>query len=773
MLRIRAGSCLRWNPCKGGSVSTSGSILGTRVVRIEDPRFLTGQGTYIANLDQPGALHLSFVRSSMAHALITAIDTSDAAAMPGVVAVYTSADVDLEPAKGMRLLNQKMVRPYLATDRVRFVGEPIAVIVSETKSQGVDAADRVIVDYEPLPVVLDLADANSDAVIVHPEAGTNLVGTFPGAPDPAIFADCEVVVELTIENQRLAPAPMEGRSAIAIWDGERLTQWACSQGAHGSRDGIAEALGVAPELVRVIVPDVGGGFGAKNGLYAEEILVGWVAKKIGRPARWTETRSENMLTMGHGRAQRQVAKMGGTRDGRITAYRLDVLQDSGGYAGFGAVLPIMTRMMASGVYDIANVEFESRSLITNTTPTEAYRGAGRPEASAAIERIIDEFASVCGIDPVVVRRKNYLQPSAFPLKTKMGAAYDSGEYEASLDRALTAAGYDELRAEQQRRQTAGDSVVLGIGLSTYVETTNPMGGPEYGAVEITLDGGAIVRTGSSSHGQGHHTAWAMIVSQETGIAMDKIDFRFGDTADIDHGGGTGGSRSLQTGGSAAKLAAIDVVELARLKAADLLEANVDDVQLDLARGAFHVAGSVSPAKTWAEIAAASDEPLFAGADFKPEGATFPFGTHVCVVEVDTETGHVKVLRHVACDDAGTIINPLLVDGQVHGGLAQGIAQALIEEVRYDAAGNPITSNLADYGFISAAELPSFERVPMETPTPRNPLGAKGIGEAGTIGATPAVHNAVVDALRHLGVRHVDMPCTASKVWAAIQAVRTA
>jgi aerobic carbon-monoxide dehydrogenase large subunit len=747
------------------------SILGTRVMRVEDPRFLRGEGTYIANLDLPGALHISYVRSAMAHARINAIDTTEAKSMPGVVAIYTAADVDLAPAVGMFLLNQDVLRPFLATDEVRFVGDLIAMVISETKEQGVDAAELVVVDYEPLEPVLDMAEARTNANVLHASAGTNVVFSIPGPAGDTTFADCEVVVELTIENQRVAPAPMEVRAAAATWDGKRLTQWACSQGAHGARDGIAAALGLEPAQVRAITPDVGGGFGAKSGTYPDEILVGWAAKKLGRPMRWTETRSENMLAMGHGRAQRQVAKMGGTRDGRITAYRLDVLQDAGAYATFGSVLPFMTRMMAGGVYDIAAIEFESTSLLTNTTPTEAYRGAGRPEATAAIERTIDEFARVCGVDPAEVRRKNFIQPAAFPLTTSMGAAYDSGEYEAALDKALAAAGYAELRADQATRRANGDVVQLGIGLAAYVETTNPMANSEYGAVEITADGGAIVRTGSSSHGQGHATAWTMIVSQATGIPMDKIEFRFGDTDDIDHGGGTGGSKSLQVGGTAARMAADNVVDMARQRAADLLEAALEDVTLDLGRGVFHVAGSPAPARTWAEVAAAALEPLFAGADFQPEGATFPFGVHVSVVEVDTETGSVAIVRHIACDDAGTIINPLLVDGQVHGGLAQGIAQALLEEVCYDDLGNPITSNLADYAFISAAELPSFERVPMETPTPRNPLGAKGIGEAGTIGSTPAVHNAIINAVSHLGVTHIDMPCTPRRVWAAIEAAR--
>ena len=748
------------------------SILGTRVVRVEDPRFLTGQGTYIGNLDLPGAVHVSYVRSTMAHARILSVDTSEAESMPGVLHVWTAKDVDLVPARpDMRMLNQDMAFPYMAIDTVRYVGEVVAMIISEEKAQGVDAAETVVVDYEPLPVVTDVDESLKGDVILHPEAGTNVVLTFANEDPTDVFAGCEVVVELTIENQKVATAPLEARACAARWDDGKLTQWACSQGAHGARDGLAKAYGVDPSDVRVITPDVGGGFGAKNGLYPDEVLVGWAARKIGRPVRWTESRTENMLAMGHGRAQRQRTKMGGTKDGRITAYRNDVLQDAGAYPKGGAVLPFMTRLMAGGVYDIENVRFQSHSVVTNTSPVVAYRGAGRPEAAAAIERTIDEFARACGMDPTEVRRKNYLRPEQFPLVTKTGAKYDSGEYEKSLDMVLQAAGYAELRAEQKRRRESGDPVQMGIGISTYVETTNPMGSGEFGAVEITADGGAIVRTGSSPHGQGHHTSWAMIVNHMTGIPMDRIEFRFGDTQDVARGGGTGGSRSLQVGGSAVKLAAEAVIEKARQLAADLLEAAPEDIVLDTARGSFHVQGSPQPARTWADLAVGADITLAADVDYVPEGSTFPFGSHVCVVDVDTETGSVSVRRHVACDDAGTIINPLIVDGQVHGGLAQGIAQALLEEVLYDEDGNPTTANLADYGFISAAELPSFERVPMETPTPRNPLGAKGIGEAGTIGATPAVHNAVVDAVSHLGVHHIDMPCTAQRVWNAIQSAR--
>ncbi|MBJ7368853.1 MAG: xanthine dehydrogenase family protein molybdopterin-binding subunit, partial [Ilumatobacteraceae bacterium] len=461
------------------------SILGTRVVRIEDPRFLTGEGTYIANLPMPGALHLTFVRSSMAHARLIGIDASEALSMPGIRAVWTAADIDITPAGPANgMMNKAMMCPYLAIDTVRYVGDLVAIVVSEDIASGVDAAETVIVDYEPLPAVLDMDDSFSNRVLLHPDAETNVVLTFAARSNDDIFADCEVVVDLVIENQRVAPAPMEVRSCVSTWDGTRLTQWACSQGAHGARDGLAEVFGLEKSQVRVITPDVGGGFGAKSGVYPEEILVGWATRKLGVPVRWTESRTENMLAMGHGRAQRQRTRMGGTRDGRITAYRLDLLQDAGAYARAGAVLPYMTRMMAGGVYDIANVQFESNSVVTNTTPTVAYRGAGRPEATAAIERTLDEFARVCGIDPAEVRRRNYIAPSAFPLTTSMGAKYDSGEYAAALELALKAAGYDQLLVEQKKRRDSKDPVQIGIGIASYVETTNPMGSGDYGSVEI-------------------------------------------------------------------------------------------------------------------------------------------------------------------------------------------------------------------------------------------------------------------------------------------------
>jgi carbon-monoxide dehydrogenase large subunit len=566
------------------------------------------------------------------------------------------------------------------------------------------------------------------------------------------------------------------RASAAAWVGDRLHQWVSTQHAQGIKTAIAAANGVEESVVRIITPDVGGGFGAKIGTYPEEMLLGPIATRLGRPVRWTETRSESMMALGHGRAQVQNVTIGGTRDGRVTHYRLHVVQDSGAFADMGAILaPFMTRPMSSGVYAIPNIECRTTSVVTNTTPTVAYRGAGRPEATAAIERAMDLFAAEVGKDPAEVRRLNLIAKFDQPHTTVIGQTYDVGDYERSLDLALEAAGYDELRAEQARRREAGDPVQLGIGVSIYVEITGgvpPMG--EAAKIEIDDDGGATSYTGTSPHGQGHDTAWSMIASAQTGIPIDRITLVWGDTDLVPAGGGTMGSRSLQQGGAAVDKAAAELVEKAKALAARSLEAAEADIVLDVDAAAFHVAGTPSVATTWGELAVLArqdGDPLMIDTRFEAASPTFPFGAHVAVVEVDTETGRVQLIRHVACDDAGVVLNPLLLDGQRHGGVAQGAAQALLEEVRYDADGNPITSNLADYAMISATELPSFELVGMETPTPVNPLGAKGIGESGTIGSTPAIQSAVVDAVSHLGVRHIDMPTTPERVWAAIQDAR--
>ena len=761
-----------------GSPSGS-SVLGTRVTRVEDLAFLTVGGRYVGDVALPGAAHLTFVRSTIAHAMLLGVDVSAARDAPGVVAVFTAADLgDLPPAPpALPLANGGMVRPYLAADRVRFVGEPVALIVSETVAQGVDAAELVAVDYEPLAVVVDQEVAAAGEVLLFPDLGTNVTCEIPwgpALPDEELFAGCDVVVEARLVNQKMAVAPLEPRSCAAMWEGDRLTQWSCCQGAHAVKASLRGALGLDRGQVRVIVPDVGGAFGGKGGNYAEEILVGWTARRLGRPVRWTETRTEHMLSFVSGRAQVHYAKLGGTSDGTLIAYQLQVVQDVGAYpSSFAALLPSMTRLMATGTYAIPKVSYSAQGVVTNTTPVGAFRGAGRPEAAAAIERMVELFAAEAGLDSLDVRRRNHIPAADFPYTTPTGASLDSGAYTAALDLALRTAGYDELRAEQQRRRRAGDTTLLGSGVSSYVEVTNPAGTGDFGAITVNPDGSATVRTGSSPHGQGHVTSWSMLASEMTGIPLDRIAVHYGDTDEVPRGAGTGGSRSLQSAGSAVWEASGLLVERARQLAADTLEASVDDIVLDRSAAAFHVTGSPSVRLTWSELATTAAEPLEAEVDTEAPGPTFPFGSHVAVVEIDAETGRVILRRLIAVDDAGRVLNPLIVEGQIHGGVASGVAQALMEEIRYDTEGNPLTSNLADYAFISAAELPSFELASMETPSPRNPLGAKGIGESGSIGSTPAVQNAVVDALSHLGVRHVDLPLTPERVWGAIRAARTA
>jgi carbon-monoxide dehydrogenase large subunit len=705
------------------------SILGNEVQRVEDPRFLTGRATYVANLRPEGLAHVEFVRSPLAHGRITEIDVSDARAMPGVLAVVTAADLasNVTPA-GMVPMPPTLARPLLAADVVRFVGEPIVAIVAETLAQAVDATEAVIIDYDPLEPVVALDAALSDEVLIHPDHGSNVaMGSEPASTVPL---DAEVVVRQRIVNQRVAPCPLE--------------------------------------RVRVVVPDVGGGFGAKAVPYPEDLLLGVLSTASGRPVLWAEDRSSSMQALAHGRAQVLDVTLGGTRDGKFTHYRLDVTQDAGAHAMMSVFLPVMTRMMTTGVYEIPNVEMTWRSVLTTTTPNTSYRGAGRPEAAAALERIVDLFAAEIGMDPAEGRRRNYVPPEAFPYTTPVGTTYDVGDYPASLEMALEAAGYDDLRAEQARRRAEGGKL-MGIGLATYVEVTGPGGGAEFGSVELLPDGRFRVVTGSTPYGQGHVTTWAMLASDRLGVPMDRIEVVHGDTDLVPSGGVTGGSRSVQMAGSAVADASEKLVAAATDVAADLLEASATDVVFDSERGEFHVVGTPAVSVGWERVGEArADDPLETVSDLTQEGSTFPFGTHIAVVEIDPELGAVELVRFVAVDDAGTIINPLLAHGQVHGGIAQGVAQALMEEVLFDDDGNPLTSTFADYGIISAPELPSFEVLTMETPTPLNPLGAKGIGESGSIGATPAVQNAVVDALSHLGVRHVDIPCTAQRVWGALR-----
>lgn len=754
------------------------SMLGTDVQRKEDPKMLTVGGDYVDDLKVDGVLHAVFARSQMAHGTITSIETDEAAGMPGVVAVYTAADLGIEPnPPSMPMFNAEMKRARLAIDRVRFVGEPYAVVIAETRSQAVDAAETIWADIDPLPAVVSVHDSLKNEVLLHPDAGTNTSFAIPGS-GADVFEDCEVTVELSFRNHRLAPCPLETRAVVSQWSTvngkEHLTQWSENQGAHGTRDGLVAALGLEKDQVRVITPDVGGGFGAKNGTYPEDIVVAMAARELDRPVRWVETRSESMLGLVHGRGQEITAKIGGSRDGRVTGFRSHVIQDAGAYAEIGSVLPMFARNLATGPYDIANVDVSTVSTVTNTVPIGAYRGAGRPEAAQIIERMMDAFAAEIGMDPAEVRRKNYVAPDAFPYTNAMGTTMDSGNYEGALEGVLAQVDYAELRAEQARRREDPNAKLLGLGWSSYIEITNPVASPDFGSVEVRPDGSALLLTGVSPHGQGHYTVFAQIAADLLGIPFDKIEVAHGDTDLVARGGGTGGSRSLQIGGSAIKLAGESLIERAREIAATLLEANPDDIQLDVETGAFAVAGTPAVSVPWADVAAKAVEdqggaPFVSEADFQPEGVAFPFGSQLAVVEVDRETGEVELTRMVTCDDCGVMVNPMLVAGQVHGGVASGAAQALMEEFQYDEDGNPVTANFMDYALVSAAELPSFERRPQETPSPLNPLGAKGIGESGTVGATPAVQNAVVDALSHLGVRHIDIPTTSMRVWETITA----
>jgi carbon-monoxide dehydrogenase large subunit len=763
------------------------SILGTRVVRTEDPRLLTAGGVYVDDLRVPElaqAARVTFVRSPIAHAAITGIDAAAARQAPGVVAVLTVADLDDLPpppdgpgmtgTEGAPLpMGGPWSEPLLAVDRVRFVGEPVALVITNDRYQGEDAAELVSVDYEPLPAVVGPDAAITGTSLLFPPTGTNVAVTTGAPADPSTFADCEVVVEHTISNQRLAPVPMEGRAAAAQWADGKLTVWLSTQNAQISRFVLAGAFGLDPANIRVVAPDVGGGFGAKIGVDRDALLVAWAAKHTGTPLRWAETRSENLLAMTHGRAQRQVVKIGGSRDGRILAYRLEIIQDTGAYPRMGGFLPFLTSLMAAGPYDIAKVETAYRVIVTNTAPISAYRGAGRPEATAAIERAVDLFAAEIGMDPADVRRINLVPADKFPYSSPCGAVYDTGAYVEALDKVLAGSGYAELRAEQARRRERGDVVQLGLGLGSYVEiTAADAAGGETARLDVHDDGSATVYTGSSAHGQGHHTAWAMLVQSELGIDMEQVTVIHGDTDLIPLGVGTYASRSLQLGGVAVQKAAIEVKEQGRRLAADLLEASESDLELDVERGTWQVRGDPEASRTWAQVARqAGDAGLTASVNYTEGQPTFPFGTHLAVTEVDTETGKARLIRHVTVDDAGTVLNPVLAEGQRHGGIAQGVAQALLEEMVYDPDGNPVTGTLVDYAIITAAELPSFELLDSETPATGNPLGAKGIGEAGTIGATPATQNSIIDAVSHLGVRHIDMPATPERVWAAITAAR--
>ena len=749
-----------------------GSILGTRVTRTEDPALLTGTARYLADLPLTDRLHAVFVRSEIAHGVLGAIHVDDAVDMPGVVSVLTAAELDVPAHHGFAPVHDDFKRPPLAVDRVRFVGEPIAVVLAESFAAGVDAAQAVWADIEPLEAVTTADDALRDgAPVLFEPHGSNEAQVF--AEDaPVEFGD-EHVVRGTYVNQRMAVVPMEPDCAAAEVDPDtgRMTLWVSNQMPHLVHGQFCAALSLEQEDVRVVTPQVGGGFGGKAGLHSEYVVVGACALRTGRPVQWVPTRSEDMVTLPHSRGQVQHVELGCRADGRFTSMRIRLLGDAGAYPTIGAYLPGGTRRMAQGTYAFDAIECDIAVAATNTTSMGAYRGAGRPEATAMLERAVDQAALELGIDPIEIRKRNLLGDDVFPYTSFSGNTYDSGRYTLPLDRAADEVGYARLRAEQAARREADDRTLLGIGVAAYVEITAGGGPTEFGAVDVHADGSVTVFAGTQSHGQGHQTAYAMLVSDQTGIPVDKVRLVDGDTDAVRTGGGTGGSRSLQLGGSAVRGATELMVDQAKSVAARMLEADVADIVVDVAAGTIGVAGVPAQALTWADVATTAEtdgEPLHGEFDFHQDGATFPFGAHIAVVEVDRDTGHARVIRHVAVDDCGTVINPLLVQGQQHGGVAAGIGQALWECVAYDEDGNPVTSNLADYGIPTAAELPMFEVVSTETPTPLNPLGAKGIGEAATIGSTPAVQNAIIDAVSHLGVRHIDLPCSPERVWATIR-----
>lgn len=749
----------------------AGSILGHPVRRREDPRLVTGRGLYVDDLaPAQSGLFAVFVRSPYAHANVVGVDASAALAIPGVVGVHTEASLELPARKGFGGVPDPMERSPLAVGRVRFAGESVAVVVAETRALAEDGAEAVLARYEPLPPVVDPVAAAADgALLLYPEVGTNVCYRVAYGQAEDALAGAEVTIRASFRNQRLAPVPIEPNAVVAQPDPDTggVCVWASSQGPFLVRDSIAESLGLARSQVRVIAPDVGGGFGAKMTLYPEQVVVAALALRLGRQVRWVETRSENLVNMTQGRAQVQQVELGALRDGTALGLRVRVIADAGAYPQLGAWLPTFTGLMLSGVYAIPRIDYRAESVVTNTTATAAYRGAGRPEAATLIERSMDLLASELGLDPAEVRRRNFIAPDAFPLRTAAGADYDSGEYARALDRALELAGYSELRREQAERRARHDRRLLGIGLATYVEVTGGGASREFGSVQVRPDGSVIVHAGTSSHGQGHETTYAQLVADRLQVPMELVQVVHSDTGRVPRGGGTVGSRSMQMGATAIHLAAAEVIERGRRLAAEELEADPGD--LEVADGGLRVRGVPTSRRAWAELAVrAGAEGLRAEIDFKQVGRTYPFGAHVAVVEVDAETGDVRLRQHVAVDDCGTVLNPLLAEGQQHGGIAQGAAQALFEEVVHDADGSPRTASLLDYGIPTMNELPRFEVERTVTPTHLNALGVKGIGESGTIGSTPAVLNAVVDALAHLGIRHLDMPATPEKVWRAIR-----
>jgi carbon-monoxide dehydrogenase large subunit len=772
------------------------AMLGTSIKRREDPRLITGQATYVDDIKLLGMLHMAVLRSPYGHARINSINTEAARKHPGVVAVYTAEDlkgaVGVVPvAVPIGHIGEGMgVRMPLAEDKVRFYGDPVAVVIAEDRYTARDARDLIEVDYEPLPAVVDVEKAmQPDAPLLYESFGTNVaLSNHPSSEDidkviEQTKADGGVVVKARMVNQRLAPVPIETRGVVADFrkSDKTLTVWSSSQIPHLLRNLLASQLGLPQHQVHVIVPEVGGGFGCKLNVYPEELVASFAAMKLGHPVKWIEDRSENLAVTIHGRDQVDYIEVAATKEGKVTALKIHGISDLGSYSQiFTDVIMIAFGFPVScGAYDIPNLHLSFDVVFTNKVPTDAYRGAGRPEATYIAERAIDLVARELGKDPVEIRRLNFVQPDQFPYKSAAGAVYDTGNYEGALDKALEIASYSELRAEQARRRASGDKKLMGIGLSSYIEIcgfgpkgTAPVGLYESARMRVEQGGTVVVYTGSSPHGQGEETTFAQIVAEEFGIPIEQVSILHGDTDSTPEGRGTYGSRTTAVGGSAVFTAAQRLKEKMKQIASHMLEASVEDITLE--DGKFSVKGSPQKSVTFGEVALTANlsNTLAAGIEpglettvfWEPEACVFPFGTHVCVVEVDKDTGDAEITRYIAVDDCGRQLNPMLVEGQVHGGIAQGVGQAMWEGVEYGEDGQLLTSTLMDYAMPLAHELPSYELDSTVTLTTVNPLGVKGVGEAGTIGSTPAVSNAIADAL---GVSHVDMPYKSEKLWKII------
>jgi carbon-monoxide dehydrogenase large subunit len=776
-------------------------MIGAHIQRREDPRLITGHGNYIDDMRLTGMLHMSVVRSPFPHARVRSIDVTDALKAPGVHAVYTARDFKPVlsggiPAAPAFVPDKKQVPDQypIAETEVCYQGEPVAVVLADDRYLADDAAQLVSVDYDPLPAVTDLDKAiEPGSPTAHSGAPDNIAwdAVFPGGDIEAAMAEAEVRIPLRLTQQRLLPTAMEPRGCIAEWIpyGNKVTLWSSTQVPHFLRLFISGALGISEAQMRVIANDVGGGFGAKLRPYPEEYLACAGSRLIGRPVKWIESRTESQQATTHGRGQVYDLEVGARRDGTLVGLRIRQLLDVGAYVGVFGSFQTCAILLGGGCYTFKAVHGQSIGVLTNRVSTDPYRGAGRPEATHLVERMVDQVAAELGMDPVEVRRKNFIRPEQFPHPNNFGLVYDSGNYEKTLDRALEIVGYSDLRRRQKELREQGR--YLGIGLSTWVEicgigpsaATAPAAGValvESSAVRVHPTGSVTVSTGTHSHGQGHETTFAQIVADALGVPYDMIDIKHGDTGETPFGYGTYGSRSLAVGGISSLKSCQKVVEKAKRLAAHIFEAAEEDVVFD--QGRFYVKGSPDNAKALGEIAFASygtglpegmEQGLEAITYFDPPNFVWPFGAHVCVVEVDPETGNVDLQRYIAVDDCGNVINPMIVDGQLHGGIAQGIAQALFEEVRYDdESGQLLTGTFLDYLVPTMAEMPRYELDRTVTPSPTNELGVKGIGEAGTIAASAAVINAICDALSPFGIRHVEMPARPDRVWKLIQEARS-